>query len=86
VVMVPVGGRYTIDVPQVDRLTEQLGAKIVIPMHYKTQHTGSLRISGVEPFLAGKSHVRRLKGSSATIAKETLPKQRTVWVFKTPGT
>ena len=86
VLMVPVGGNYTIDVGKVYRLVEQLGAKVVIPMHYKTKHTGSVRIGGVDKYLAGKKGVRRLDSATTTLEKDKLPEDRQVWVLKTPGT
>ncbi|MBI2848021.1 MAG: MBL fold metallo-hydrolase, partial [Chloroflexi bacterium] len=36
VLFVPVGGNYTIDAQAASELVNKLGARIVIPMHYKT--------------------------------------------------
>lgn len=52
VLMVPVGGFFTIDAETADRVVEQLKPKIVLPMHYKPK--GSLiplPISGVDKFI-----------------------------------
>lgn len=38
VLMIPVGGTYTIDAIEAVQLIEQLNPKMVIPMHYKTQY------------------------------------------------
>lgn len=51
ILMVPTGGFYTIDAIQAKEITEQLGARIILPMHYKTQFNSEWPISGPEPFL-----------------------------------
>jgi len=67
VLLVPVGGTFTIDALKATRVVEQLRPRImVIPMHYKTDAS---TIKGLEPlalFLDGKSNVRR--ESAQTIA------------------
>ena len=37
VLMIPVGGLFTIDAKQAAKVVEALDVKIVIPMHYKTE-------------------------------------------------
>lgn len=51
VLMIPVGGYYTIDARQARDTAEQLGAKIILPMHYKTEYNQDWPISGPEAFL-----------------------------------
>ena len=51
ILMIPTGGFYTIDAIQAREITEQLGARIILPMHYKTQFNSEWPISGPEPFL-----------------------------------
>lgn len=59
-------------------MAEQLGARVVIPMHYKTP---KLRPDwpgvGVEDFLTGKG-VQRTSGSTYAVSRETLPQEATV--------
>ncbi len=50
VLLIPVGGTYTIDAPQAMKYIESLRPILTIPMHYKPVD-GSLDITGVEPFL-----------------------------------
>ena len=50
VMMIPVGGFYTIDAKGAKAIIEQARPKCVIPMHYKTKHC-TYPIAGVEPFL-----------------------------------
>ena len=51
ILMVPVGGFYTIDADQAAKTAETLGARIILPMHYKTVYNKSWPIDGPEPFL-----------------------------------
>lgn len=50
VLMLPVGGHYTIDAPTARKVAEQLHARVILPMHYKTRANASWPISGVEVF------------------------------------
>ncbi|HSK69206.1 MAG TPA: MBL fold metallo-hydrolase, partial [Candidatus Limnocylindria bacterium] len=52
VLLVPVGGFYTMDAAQAARTVELLRPRVVIPMHYRTDKGGYAQISTVEPFLA----------------------------------
>lgn len=51
VVMIPVGGYYTIDAQQAVEVVERLGAPIVLPMHYKTPALERLPIATVDDFV-----------------------------------
>ena len=52
VLMIPVGGYYTIDAKQARRTAEQLDARIILPMHYRTEYNKDWPISDSEAFLA----------------------------------
>ena len=52
VMMIPVGGFYTIDAPAAVRVAELLQARVVLPMHYKTSANASWPIAGVEAYTA----------------------------------
>jgi L-ascorbate metabolism protein UlaG (beta-lactamase superfamily) len=70
VVLIPVGGFYTIDADQAARVVDQIRPRlIVIPMHYKTDVLTIKELAGVESFLAGRPHVRRVKGNSISITQ-----------------
>lgn len=49
--LVPVGGVYTIDARQAAALARRIGARVTVPMHYKTPRL-TFELGGVEPFLA----------------------------------
>ena len=64
VILIPVGGYYTIDGDQAARLIQRLHPSIVIPMHYRSDTFGFDVISTVEPFLSHFDHVRVLYTST----------------------
>ena len=51
VLMIPVGGFFTIDAVQAKAVADRLNARIILPMHYKTDYNKDWPISGPEPFL-----------------------------------
>ena len=51
VLMVPVGGFYTIDASMARQTTELLQTRIVLPMHYKTRVNADWPIAPVEEFI-----------------------------------
>ncbi len=61
VVLIPVGGHFTIDAAQALDVVDQLNPRqVVIPMHFKTPRmTMKLPIAGIEPFLA-KARARKV--------------------------
>jgi L-ascorbate metabolism protein UlaG (beta-lactamase superfamily) len=67
VLLVPVGGTFTIDGLKATRVIEQLRPRImVIPMHYKTEASTIKELEPLTLFLDGKANVRR--ETSNTIA------------------
>jgi L-ascorbate metabolism protein UlaG (beta-lactamase superfamily) len=54
----PVGGGPTIDAQRASAIAEQLGARLVVPMHYRTPRIGFLDTA--DAFLDRMSNVRRL--------------------------
>jgi L-ascorbate metabolism protein UlaG (beta-lactamase superfamily) len=53
VVLVPVGGTFTIDAEEANSLLEKLNPKIFVPMHFKTSKL-AFEIDTVDKFLIGK--------------------------------
>ncbi len=72
VLLMPVGGVYTIDPAQATQTAQRIDPKILIPMHYKTPHC-DFPLAKVEDFTSGKAGVRTIKGSEVEIKKEKLP-------------
>jgi L-ascorbate metabolism protein UlaG (beta-lactamase superfamily) len=72
ILLVPVGGYFTIDASEASQVCNQLKPKVVIPMHFKTPKC-AYPIAGVEDFLRGKKEVRRVGGSEVDVEQEKLP-------------
>lgn len=52
VLLIPVGGYYTIDGETAYQIKQQLNPRITVPMHYRVGSRGYKEISTLEPFLA----------------------------------
>jgi len=78
VLLVPIGGFYTIDANKAVQAAQDLKARFVIPMHYKTDATGaSLPIAPVADFLKilpGSWMLTESETSSVTITKAEVDK------------
>jgi L-ascorbate metabolism protein UlaG (beta-lactamase superfamily) len=59
---IPVGGGPTIDADHAAAIAERLGARWIVPMHYRTPRVNFLEPA--EPFLERMPHVRRLDSSA----------------------
>jgi L-ascorbate metabolism protein UlaG (beta-lactamase superfamily) len=81
ILLIPVGGFFTIDPKEATRVAEQIKPKILIPMHFKTAKCG-FPIAPVEDFLKGKTNMKRPKASEATFDKATLPQQMEIVVLE----
>jgi L-ascorbate metabolism protein UlaG (beta-lactamase superfamily) len=81
VLLVPVGGIFTIDAKGATNVVNRLRPRIAIPMHYRTPKVG-FNIAPVDGFLAGKTRVRRVDGSEIEVTKETLPEPTEIVVLE----
>ncbi|MFX0096844.1 MAG: MBL fold metallo-hydrolase [Candidatus Hodarchaeota archaeon] len=80
VLIIPVGGTYTLDAEEATEVADKISPRIVIPMHYKTAGL-SLPIADVEGFLKGKKNVKRVDSNSLTLTKEALPVETEIIVL-----
>lgn len=81
ILLIPVGGIYTVDAQGAKRLVQELHPRIVVPMHYKTKYL-RFELESVEPFLQGFVTVKRIKGSRFEITAEKLPQETEIWVLE----
>jgi len=81
VLLIPVGGNYTIDAKVATEVCNQLKPRVIIPMHYKTEK-GIPGIFGVEEFLSGKANVSRPDSSQAEFKPGELPATGQIIVLK----
>lgn len=82
VLMLPVGGHFTIDAAQAREVASLLRARVVLPMHYRTDATAGWPIAPVEDFTslypAGTAETLSL----LRVTKEDLPCQPHVAVLR----
>jgi len=81
VLLVPVGGTFTVDAKGATAVINRLRPRIAIPMHYRTPKV-SLNIAPVDGFLAGKPRVRRIEGSEIDLDKGSLPEPTEIVVLQ----
>lgn len=84
ILMVPVGGTYTLDAEGASGVVSELEPSLVIPMHYALPE-GKSDLSGVEPFLKemGAENIEALPKLSIT--KDKLPEETTVVLLSKCG-
>ncbi len=58
VLLIPVGGVYTLDPREAKQTADAIGAKITVPMHYRRSNLGLSNIADVEEFLCLYSRER----------------------------
>ena len=73
ILLIPVGGNFTIDAKTATEVYEKLAARIVIPMHYKNARCPNFPVAGVDDFIKGKSNVTRLEVSEVEFKAGVLP-------------
>jgi len=83
VLLIPVGGHYTIDAAEATQIVDSMNPRIAIPMHYKIRGL-TVNIADAEAFLKGKENVRRFPENRVQIEKSTLPEHSEIWVLSPP--
>ena len=81
VLLIPVGGGFTIDSAGANAVIEQMAPKVVIPMHYRNEKC-AFPISTVDGFLAGKPRVSRPGTSDTTLSLDKMPSATTIMLLK----
>lgn len=81
VVLLPVGGFYTIDADIATLVVNALNPKVVIPMHFKNDRC-SFPVATVEGFLKNKRNIVRSNTSEIEFQKNKLPVETQTIVLK----
>ncbi len=81
ILMIPVGGFFTIDAGEATRVCEQITPKVIIPMHVSNSKC-FFPIAGVDDFLQGKSNVEQAGNSQKEFNKDELPDEPKVLVLE----
>lgn len=80
ILLVPVGGVYTIDAKAASNIVSQLEPGIIIPMHYKVEGL-KFELSGVEGFLKEMGAEGVIAQPKLSISREKLPEEPMVVVL-----
>lgn len=79
--LLPVGGTYTVDADSAVKVAEALNPRLIIPMHFKTAKC-DLPIAGVDGFLEKMATVKKLRQSEIELTADTIPAAGPeVWVM-----
>ncbi len=81
VLLAPVGGHFTIDADEAWQVADMLSARVVVPMHFKTEKI-DFPIGSVDQFTDGKANIKHADSSKFEISKASLPVVREVVVLK----
>ncbi len=81
VLMIPVGGNYTIDAPTATREIEKLAPKIAIPMHIKIPGL-TVNIASIDAFLEGKTNIEPINTNSFECTKADIPTSTVIKTLK----
>ena len=71
VVMIPVGGFYTIDADQAKEIVSTLEPKVVIPMHYRSDSFGYPVIGRLEEFTKYYTNIVTYESDTLVLDAET---------------
>ena len=81
VLLVPVGGFFTIDARTAGEVCDQVRTRVIIPMHYKNDKC-ALPIGGVDEFIKSKTNVTQVNGSEVEFTVPELPTSPQIMVLQ----
>lgn len=84
VLMIPVGGHYTIGPAEAEAVIAALNPRVTIPMHYKTEVNASWPIGSIDDFIRGKAKLTR-QGQTVDLTRDTLPADGSIWALAHRG-
>lgn len=85
VLLVPVGGRHTINAAQAAELIALLEAKVVVPMHYRTAAPHTAELDPVERFLKEMGRGEVAPQAKLAVTRSSLPAETQVVVLEPQG-
>lgn len=80
ILLIPVGGHFTIDAAQATELVDRIKPGIVVPMHFKTPVLG-FPIATVDDFLAGKTNVVKAGSTFIEVSVDSLPSSTEIYIL-----
>ncbi|OGD95660.1 hypothetical protein A3F02_02900 [Candidatus Curtissbacteria bacterium RIFCSPHIGHO2_12_FULL_38_9b] len=84
ILLIPVGGVYTIEAKDAPDIISQIEPKIIVPMHYKIEGL-KFNLSDVNQFLATMGREKTQPQPKLSISKEKLPEEVEIVVLEANG-
>ena len=81
VLLLPVGGVFTLGPSEANDVIAMLNPKVVIPMHYKTEKL-AFGLMSLDKFTIGKTNVKFHNISEIAINDSSLPRENEIWVLE----
>jgi L-ascorbate metabolism protein UlaG (beta-lactamase superfamily) len=81
ILLVPVGGFFTVDGKEATEIMNDINPAITIPMHYKTESV-SFPIEGLDGFIKDKKTVKEVNTSEIVVTKATLQKINEIVIMR----
>ncbi len=75
VLLIPVGGTYTLDAAQAAETIRILQPRVVIPMHYRTERGGIQKVDTLQPFLQAMAPLEPSVQPLLRVTREDLSQQ-----------
>jgi L-ascorbate metabolism protein UlaG (beta-lactamase superfamily) len=83
VLLIPVGGHYTIAPQEALELIAQLSPAVVIPMHYQTEHNPETPIGTLDEFLILEiPYPVKSQSSILELTSKNMPEQTEIWAME----
>ncbi len=84
VLFLPVG-LTTLTVPELNQVAADVGAKVIIPINYKTDESGPLMLRSLDEYLGDtKLPVKKFNSDQLVLTRSTLPETPTIYLLKSP--
>jgi len=80
ILLIPVGGTFTVDAEAASQICDKLAPRVVIPMHFRTPRCG-LPIADAAKFLEDKKNVSKRDSSEVELTSYNLPASRQIIVL-----
>ena len=81
ILMVPVGGHFTIDALEAKKLIDLVSPKVVLPMHYRLPASKNDMIADISPFQAIYPQIKKLETDHLIFTKDTLPETQMFYIL-----
>jgi len=82
ILMIPVGGKYTLDGKEADELADRIEPAIILPMHYKTPSL-NIDLEPLDKFLSARGIKNQAAADHLTIKKKELnPEENKVVILE----